>query len=91
MRAEGREPRTPPNGRDPSTPKPRAQRNFTDPESKIMKNNDGAFHLLNAQAIVDDRAQVIVAAVLSNLAPDAGQLEGVLGGLVGNLDAMVPR
>jgi hypothetical protein len=56
-----------------------------------MKTNDGAFHLLNAQAIVDDRAQVIVAAVLSNLAPDAGQLEGVLGGLVGNLDAMVPR
>jgi hypothetical protein len=46
MRAESRELRTPPNGRDPSTPKPRAQRNFTDPESKIMKTNDGAFHLL---------------------------------------------
>jgi hypothetical protein len=34
---------------------------------------------------------VIVTAELSNVAPDAGQLEGELGGLVGNLDAMVPR
>jgi hypothetical protein len=31
---------------------------------------------------------VIVTAELSNVAPDAGQLEGELGGLVGNLDAI---
>jgi transposase/uncharacterized protein YdaU (DUF1376 family) len=89
MRAEGREPRTPPNGRDPFAPKPRAQRNFTDPESKIMKTSDGSFHqCYNAQAIVDGTAQVIVAAELSNVAPDAGQLAGVLGDLVGNLAAI---
>jgi transposase len=89
MRAEGREPRTPPGGRDPFKPKPRAQRNFTDPESKIMKTGDGAFHqCYNAQAIVDDSTQVIVAAELSNVAPDAGQLEGVLDDLARNLQAI---
>lgn len=88
MRAEGREPRTPPNGRDPFKPKPKAQRNFTDPESKIMKTGDGAFHqCYNAQAIVDDSTQVIVAAELSNIAPDAGQLEGVLADLARNLQS----
>jgi hypothetical protein len=88
MRAEGREPRTPPDGRDPFKPKPKAQRNFTDPESKIMKTGDGAFQqCYNAQAIVDDRAQVIVAAELSNIAPDAGQLESVLDDLARNLQA----
>jgi hypothetical protein len=89
MRAEGREPRRPPNGRGPFKPRPRAQRNFTDPESRIMKTSDGSFHqCFNAQAIVDGTAQVIVAAELSNIAPDAGQLEGVLGDLVGNLAAI---
>ncbi len=89
MRAEGREPRQPPNGRDPFKPKPRAQRNFTDPESKIMKTSDGSFHqCYNAQAVVDDTAQVIVAADLSNIAPDAGQLAGVLDDLAANLAAI---
>jgi transposase len=90
MRAEGRAPRaTPRDGRDPFAPKPRAQRNFTDPESRIMKTSDGSFHqCYNAQAIVDSTAQVIVAAELSNIGPDVGQLEGVLGDLVGNLAAI---
>lgn len=89
MREEGREPRTPPNGRDPFKPKPREQRNFTDPESKIMKTSDGSFHqCFNAQAVVDDRAQVIVAAELSNIAPDAGQLTAVLDDLAVNLSAI---
>jgi len=88
MREEGREPRTPPGGRDPFAPKPAAQRNFTDPESKIMKTADGAFHqCYNAQAIVDDATQIICAAELSNIAPDSGQLVGVLADLAHNLDA----
>ena len=50
-------------GRDPFKPKPTAQRNFTDPESKIMKTSDGSFHqCFNGQAIVDSETQVIVAA-----------------------------
>ena len=89
MRAEGREPRTPPNGRDPFKPKPRAQRNFTDPESRIMKTGDGAFHqCYNAQAIVDDSTQVIVAAELTNIAPDTGQLTTVLDDLARNLEEL---
>src|SRR6266568_4707052 len=42
LEAEGKKPRRPPNGRDPFVPKPGAQRNFTDPDSKIMKTSDGA-------------------------------------------------
>jgi len=92
MRAEGREPRTPPNGRDPFAPKPKAQRNFTDPDSRIMKTADGAFHqCFNGQAVVDSRSQVIVACSLSSEAPDAQQLEPALAALAANLDAIDAR
>ncbi|MCA1699368.1 MAG: transposase, partial [Actinobacteria bacterium] len=75
LEAQGKQPRRPPNGRDPFKPKPAAQRNFTDPESKIMKTSDGAFHqCFNGQAVVDSTAQVIVAAELSDEAPDQRQL-----------------
>ena len=77
--SRARSPRRPPNGRDPFAPKPTAQRNFTDPESKIMKTSDGSFHqCFNGQAVVDSEAQVIVAAELSDQAPDAEQLEPAL-------------
>ena len=75
MQKQGKKPRRPPNGRDPFAPKPKAQRNFTDPESKIMKTSDGSFHqCFNGQAVVDSETQVIVAAELSDQAPDAEQL-----------------
>ena len=39
---------------DRAVPKPKAQRNFTDPDSKIMKTADGSFtQCFNAQAVVD--------------------------------------
>ena len=89
MRAEGREPRDPPSGRDAFAPKPTAQRNFTDPDSRIMKPSDGAFHQsFNAQAIVDSGSQVIVVAELSNMAPDCPQLAGALDQLDENLAAI---
>jgi hypothetical protein len=89
LQAEGKTPRRPPNGRDPFKPKPKAQRNFTDPESKIMKTADGAFHqCYSGQAIVDGRAQVIVACELSDEAPDARQLEPGLDQLADNLAAI---
>ncbi|WP_454896374.1 IS1182 family transposase [Streptomyces halobius] len=44
-------------------PKPKAQANFTDPDSRIMKNSDGAYiQAYNAQAVVDEKHQVITAA-----------------------------
>jgi transposase len=89
MAEQGKTPRQPPNGRDPFAPKPKAQRNFTDPDSKIMKTADGAFHqCYNGQAVVDSVAQVIVACSLSAAAPDAQQLEPALDELAANLDAI---
>jgi transposase len=89
LEADGKKPRAPRDGRDPFKPKPTAQRNFTDPESKIMKTSDGAFHqCFNGQAIVDSVAQVIVVAELSDEAPDARQLEPALEQLDENLQAI---
>ncbi len=56
-------------------PKDRAQYNFTDPESRIMVNSDKAFiQGYNAQAAVDSKSQVIVAAELTNQAGDCPHL-----------------
>ncbi len=56
-------------------PKPKAQSNFTDLDSKIMLTGDGAFHqCYNAQAVVDEKHQGIVAADVYTNAADAGKL-----------------
>jgi transposase len=95
MRAEGREPRKADPDDEPPAPKPTAQRNFTDPDSRIMKTSDGAFQqCFNAQAVVDGHAQVIVACDVSDQAPDARQLEPALEQLQENLeriDAELPE
>ena len=58
-----------------AVPKPKAQRNFTDPDSKIMLTSDGAFHqCYNAQAVVDADHQVIVATEVNTNAADVGNL-----------------
>jgi IS5 family transposase len=89
LEAEGRTPRPPRDGRDPFKPKPTAQRNFTDPESRIMKTSDGSFHqCFNAQAVVDSKTQVIVAADVTDQAPDAEQLAPALDQLDENLAAV---
>jgi transposase len=75
---KGRPPRVP----DPTQarPAPKAQRNFTDPESRIMK--DGAtksfVQAYNAQVAVDAEAQVIVAADVTQEANDKRQLVPLL-------------
>ncbi len=63
-------------GKDPAqaTPAPKAQRNFTDPESKIQKTADGFIQGYNAQAAVDATAQVIVAHDVTPMAADVGHL-----------------
>jgi transposase len=86
---QGKKPRSTRDGHDPFKPKPTAQRNFTDPESRIMKTSDGSFHqCFNGQAIVDSKTQVIVAADVSDQAPDAEQLEPALDQLDENLAAI---
>lgn len=58
-----------------AAPKPKAQRNFTDPDSKIMLTGDGAFQqCYNAQAVVDADHQVIVATEVNTNAADVNTL-----------------
>jgi transposase len=76
----GRAP-TPPS----AVPEPKAQRNFTDPESRILKTKDGYIQGYNAQAAVDAHAQIIVAHTLSNNANDQAQLAPLLTAIKTNL------
>jgi len=62
----------------PGTPHDRAQRHFTDPDSRIMKARDGFIQGDHAQAAVDADHQVIVAQGLTNQASDVHQLEPML-------------
>jgi transposase len=58
-----------------AVPKPKAQRNFTDPDSRIMKTSDGSFHqCFNAAAVVDDAHQIIIAADVNDCAADVATL-----------------
>jgi transposase len=68
-------PRKPPSA---AAPEPKAQRNFTDPESRILKTKDGYIQGYNAQAAVDAQAQIIVAQTLSNNGSDQAQLAPLL-------------
>jgi transposase len=72
---------------DPETVKPKAtaQRNFTDPESRIMKAADGSFvQAYNAQLAVDAQHQVIVANDLTAMAADAPRLAGLTEQVIEN-------
>jgi transposase len=69
----------------PGTPHDRAQRNFTDPDSRIMKARDGFIQGYNAQAAVDAAYQVIVAQGLTNQASDTHQLEPILASIKANM------
>lgn len=72
----------------PGTPKPRAQRNFTDPQSRIMKMGDGSFdQAYNCQAAVDSEAQIIVACKATNASNDKEQVEPMTEQIKGNLNA----
>jgi hypothetical protein len=71
-------------------PDPKAQRNFTDADSRIMKAGDGYLQGYNAQAAVDEEYQIIVAQGLSNQPPDAEYLIPMLDRIVDNCGA-VPR
>ncbi len=89
MQAEGKTPRAPRDGRDPFAPKPKAQHNFTDPESRIMKTSDGSFHqCYNGQAVVDSQTQIILAADAFDMAADCPLLEPMLDQLDENLAAI---
>ena len=82
----GREPRVP----DPEQAKPddTAQRNFVDPESRIMPDgaNKGSFvQGYNAQIAVDSASQVIVAAEVTQETNDKKQLLPMIALIAANL------
>jgi transposase len=66
-------------------PAPKAQKNFTDPESRIMKSKDGFVQAYNAQAAVDAHAQIIVAQDVTQSAVDCGQLMPMIDAVEANL------
>lgn len=84
-------PRNTPPKRPDGTPKPKAQRNFTDPDSRIMMR-DGAFvQAYNAQLAVDEEHQIIVAAALSNQSPDVAYFEPMLRRVIKSCSAVPQR
>jgi transposase len=79
------------NGKDRAPPSAepdgKAQKNFTDPESRILKSKDGFIQGYNAQAAVDGEAQIIVAHGLTQSSCDHDQLVGLVDGIEANLGA----
>ena len=85
LEAEGR---TPGKNPDEAVPQPKDQRNFTDPESKIMKTSNKGFDQCgNAQAVVN-QDQVIVSADVTDQANDSRQVEPMVEQTLENLDAV---
>ena len=83
-----------PGGRPPEVPDPakakpedKAQRNFTDPDSRIMKAGatKSFEQCYNAQAAVDGECQVIVAAQVTQAANDKEQLAPMVAEIQANL------
>ena len=76
-------------GKTPAPPKEepegKTQRNFTDPESRILKTKDGYIQGYNAQAAVDGQAQIIVAHGLTQSMSDQDQLVPLIDGIKDNL------
>jgi len=66
-------------------PKDKAQRNFTDPDSKIMKGPDGFLQGYNCQAAVDGDSQVIVAHDVVATPADTPQLIGMVDKIKRNM------
>jgi transposase len=72
--------------RDFGVPEDKAQSNFTDPESSIMKTAEGFQQCYNGQLAVDRDFQIIVENKLTANSSDNGELLEVLAGVENNLD-----
>jgi transposase len=83
--AEGRKKPGRPAAAPSDTPDPKAQKNFTDPESRIMKSKDGFVQAYNAQIAVDSQAQIIVAQDVTQSGVDSGQLVPMIDATKANL------
>jgi transposase len=72
IKRRGKKPKEPTDDPDPKT-----QRNFTDPESRIMKDGSSKSfeQAYNCQAAVDDKSQIIVATNVTQQTNDKQQVE----------------
>jgi hypothetical protein len=84
-KAEGRKKPGKPGAPPSPEPDPKAQKNFTDPESRIMKGKDGFVQAYNGQIAVDAQAQIIVAQDVTQSAVDYGQLVPMVDAVATNL------
>lgn len=79
-------------GRKPNAlagaPEGKAQSNFTDPESRILKTANGYEQGYNAQAAVDAESQVIVAQSVTNEQNDHRQLVPIVDQIAANLNQL---
>jgi len=77
-RCEGDKRKSPGGGRrfkrEFGVPEDKAQENFTDPDSRIMKSADGFTQAYNTQIAVDENTQLIVATGLTQCAADNDEL-----------------
>ena len=80
LEAEGRKPRGPVPSPPPEKPDDKAQINFTDPESKIMKAGGGAHfeQCYNAQAAVETESMLIVSGYVTDKCNDKQELEPIV-------------
>jgi len=70
------------------SPAPKAQRNFTDPESSIMKGRDGFIQAYNCQTAVEGSSQTIIACDVSATGADTTQLEPMVVEILENLGTL---
>jgi transposase len=70
-------------------PEDKAQENFTDPDSRIMKHSSGAYEQsYNGQTAVDSENRIIIAAELSQNAADSGHLLPMLDAVQANVKGL---
>jgi hypothetical protein len=86
-RRGGRPPKAP-----SDKPKDKEQRNFTDPDSRVMVDGSTKSfeQCYNSQAAVDDKAQVIVAAAVTQQPVDRQQIEPMIQSLSKNTNGQMP-
>jgi len=82
-----------PPGQPPAKPDDKAQRNFTDPDSRIMKDSgsNSFVQAYNCQVAVDDQAQVMVAADVTQQANDKQQVQPLTQQLQQNTEGHNPQ
>ncbi len=73
-----------------ATPHPKAQRNFTDPDSRLMESHGAFLQGYNCQTAVDEAHQIIVAQGVTDQPPDNGNLLPILRQVRDNCCGVAP-